>query len=269
MRSICFCVAVFCATALQTGSECSVPLTSLVNSCDADGCCGLGVTSIAHGLHCQAQCVDGESGNLVQCFNGVLDLDFGCATPSLERTLQSVSSGPSDGSNGTESDDTANVTRAVTGSITFTVDDPAAFANSTEVQTSLQNTMAEYVGVMASQVTVNISVALARRLSQLRRLAGSVVVAYEITGANPDAVTALETAASDPSDLQQNMNDDFVTANIQHVMTGAVMTAVPAEVPPEVDDMSSPRGELPSSSGSSEVFLLIPALVLALVFQLN
>jgi len=269
MRSICFFVAAFGASALQTGSECSVPLSSHVNSCDADGCCGLGVTSIAHGSYCQAQCVDGlESGNLVQCFNGVLDFDFGCATPSLERMLQ-PSAGPSDdsngtdSSNGTESDDVAVVTRPVTGSITFTVDDPAAFANSTEVQTSLQTSMAEHVGVMASQVTVDISVVM-RRLSQLRRLAGGVVVTYEITGANPDAVTALETAAADPTALVQKMNADFTTANIEHTMTDVEMTAVRGVV--DVADQPAPRGELPSSSGSSELLLSIPVLVLALVF---
>merc|ERR1740117_1916243 len=132
--------------------------------------------------------------------------------------------------------------------MTFTVDDPTAFAESDEVNTALTNSFATHVGVSTNQVTVTITVAAARRLSQGRRLAGGVVVEYVITGAVASVVTALNEVAADPAALTVQVNQDLASQNI--VISGATFTAVAAPV-----DVATPQVGEPGSSGSSEVFL--------------
>merc|ERR1711865_1022415 len=96
-----------------------------------------------------------------------------------------------------------------------------------------------------------------RRLSQGRRLAGVVEVDYVVTGAEPDAVAALVSAASNPTTLVTAMNEDLLFTG--HVISDATVTAVPGEV-----DQSPFSGSVPGS-GASEVFLAGPV-AMAVVF---
>lgn len=108
----------------------------------------------------------------------------------------------------------------LTGSLSMTVDDPAAFVQNADAKQGIANGLASALGVSASVISVNLT--LTRRLS--RELAsGTVEVSYTITipaGSGVSASSVLSTlssAASDPTKL----------AALSATVAAAVASAVP------------------------------------------
>jgi peptide/nickel transport system substrate-binding protein len=155
---------------------------------------------------------------------------------------------------------TTGEARQVTGSLTVTTNDPAAFASNTAVRTALQQAIAQSLsGIEESMVGIT-NVSVARRLSDFedeRRLSGDVNVHYTIT--IPASATGVATPTTASMVAVQDTIKTSLTSKLQsNGVSGITVTSVVADaISVATNTQASSNPSNPSNDETSGAYRVI------------